>query len=661
MVRKSAAVGLAIGLVAAGVWAAENTTTNEIVVTATRESRETWEVPANVTVITAEEVQKPGNESVVDALQDVGGVYVRSISGNPATAEIGMRGFGENSHGRVLVLLDGQRLNRPDMASINWLQVPLSAVERIEVVRGGGSALYGDHAVGGVINIIMRQGQQEPTVDVSAEGGSEGMSAVRVNAASAEGALGYSVNTEWLSSDGYRDRTAFTSAGGGAGLNYDVSGGLNVSLNGSYQSVDYEIPGWLSKAQMEQDPKQALNRNDSAENAYYNAGIGIKMEPSKDQQVDMSVSYGRKDMESDMASWFSFADVVVDTIGVTPHYSVDLDVAGYRNNVLVGVDYYLDALTVDRYMDADRTLLTTTADVDKETLGAYVRDEFSISRPLVLGVGARVETETADASVETFGLSTVNDKVRHDESAFDLSLIRTFENQSKVFARASTVYRYPFVDEQVSYIGFGTDQFYADIEPEKGESFEVGADWKFGNRCRGGLTLFLLNMRDEITWNNLTMRNENLDETRHQGAELSFSCRPADYCQVGGNYTFTDATFTDGMNEGKDIPLVPAHKASVDVRFFFPPELTLDTVARYVGASYLGSDFINAGPKLDGYTTVDIFLRHDSKAVEGLSVWAGAENLLDEEYASLGFRGMTEDGYYPSPGTTFKGGVSYRF
>ena len=125
----------------------------EVLVTASRDTRQASEVPANVTVITSGEIQQADCVSIVDALENLGGVYIRSITGNPATSEVGMRGFGENSSGRVLVLLDGQRLNGPDMAGINWLQIPVNNIERIEIVRGSGSVLYGDSAVAGVINV----------------------------------------------------------------------------------------------------------------------------------------------------------------------------------------------------------------------------------------------------------------------------------------------------------------------------------------------------------------------------------------------------------------------------------------------------------------------------------------------------------------------------
>ena len=140
----------------------------EVIVTASRVEEETTAVAAYVTVLTEEELSAAGQSTLVDSLQSLAGVHFRSTSGNAAQAEVSMRGFGENSHGRVLVLLDGRRLNRPDMASINWLEIPIENIERVEVVRGGSSVLYGDNAVAGVVNIITKQGSAGFDIGVSA-------------------------------------------------------------------------------------------------------------------------------------------------------------------------------------------------------------------------------------------------------------------------------------------------------------------------------------------------------------------------------------------------------------------------------------------------------------------------------------------------------------
>ena len=87
-----------------------------MVVSADRGGKTEEDIAANTTVLTGAEIRAAGYTTLVDGLRNAGGLHVRSTSGNPSTAEISMRGFGENSHGRVLVLINGRRLNRPDMA-----------------------------------------------------------------------------------------------------------------------------------------------------------------------------------------------------------------------------------------------------------------------------------------------------------------------------------------------------------------------------------------------------------------------------------------------------------------------------------------------------------------------------------------------------------------
>ena len=107
-------------------------TMEEVVVTATRDKQETRKAPANVTVITAEELSKSGATTVVDVLDKLESIQFRSSSSNSAQTLIDMRGFGgDNPHGKTLVMLDGRRLNRMDMYSINWLQMPVNTIERI--------------------------------------------------------------------------------------------------------------------------------------------------------------------------------------------------------------------------------------------------------------------------------------------------------------------------------------------------------------------------------------------------------------------------------------------------------------------------------------------------------------------------------------------------
>ena len=133
-------------------------TLEEVVVTATRDKEEIRKIPANVSIVTAEEMERYGATNIVEVLEELESINFRTFSGNASQAQIDMRGFGgDNPFGKTLIMLDGRRLNRPDMASVNWLQIPINNIERIEVIRGPSCVLYGDSAIAGVINIITKR------------------------------------------------------------------------------------------------------------------------------------------------------------------------------------------------------------------------------------------------------------------------------------------------------------------------------------------------------------------------------------------------------------------------------------------------------------------------------------------------------------------------
>jgi iron complex outermembrane receptor protein len=134
----------------------------EIVVTATREEDEIRKTPKNVTVITSEDIEQASSNNIVDLLARESNVNLRSFFGHDKGAGVDIRGMGDTYVSNVVVVVDGFRLNSPDLSGPDFSSIPLDQIERIEIVRGAGSVLYGDGAVGGVVNIITKKGAQEP-------------------------------------------------------------------------------------------------------------------------------------------------------------------------------------------------------------------------------------------------------------------------------------------------------------------------------------------------------------------------------------------------------------------------------------------------------------------------------------------------------------------
>ncbi|MBN2301257.1 MAG: TonB-dependent receptor [Lentisphaerae bacterium] len=656
---------LAVGMIICNC-VASSSGEEDIVVVATRSDKTADQIPANVTVITSEDIKNAGHENVVEALENVGGIYIRSTSGSLAGSEVGMRGFGESSHGRVLVLLDGRRLNRPDMSTINWLQIPIANVDRIEVIRGGNSVLYGDHALAGVVNIVTKEGQINPESYVTLSGGSFGDLSVRLGTVGSLDKLSYSAQGESCQSEGYRDRSAYASSGVGIRMGYDVTESITLDFGMSGQMVSYEMPGQLTKEEMEADPKSANNLEDEADESYYNVDFNMDMSLAEGHRIGMNASFGLKDVVLDMTSWGMFNNQEMNTFRASPVYVADVTVAGMANSLLMGVDYYADILGLDRYMDVGRSGDPATARLTRNTIGAYLKDDLYLTKAMILGVGGRMETSRLDAKVVSGGVASVDDSKTHNVTAFDVSVVYAFENQSKLFAKTASIYRYPFVDEQVSYHGWG-DNFDTMLEPEEGWTADVGANIGIGAKLNAGITVFFLQMRNEIAYaydaSMGVFRNQNLDETRRQGVEFDFAYFPISMLTVRGNYTYTDAEFSAGDNNGNDIPLVPESKASAGVEVKLPLGLSAIADATYIGKSYFGGDAANNGGQISEHTVVDILLRHKSDAVEGLELYVAVDNVFDEKYASYVYSGggYSADAYYPSPGIAVRGGMSYRF
>ena len=131
----------------------------EVTVTATRYEEQPSEVPAHITVITREDISKSTAQNIPELLRTETGIQVNDIAGNRRNYTVDLRGFGETASSNTLVLVDGRRINQADLSGVDWTEIPLERVERIEIIRGGrGSVLYGDNATGGVINIITKKG-----------------------------------------------------------------------------------------------------------------------------------------------------------------------------------------------------------------------------------------------------------------------------------------------------------------------------------------------------------------------------------------------------------------------------------------------------------------------------------------------------------------------
>ena len=648
------------------------TTNAPIVVTASRANRTAEEMPVNVTVITAAAIRDSGAQTVVDALEKLGGLYFRHSSDNPGQSIISMRGFGENSHGRVLVLVDGQPLNTADMASPDWLRIPVGSVDRIEVLPGGQTALYGNYAVAGVINIITHQPGGTPSTSVSVTVGSDKTFAGHIgHVGSIDDTVHYTADLDWRKSDGWRDNSDYENTDVRASVSKDWTDRFSTDLAAFYTDNRSGMPGALTIEQMREDPRQAKSASSTlneVENRTTGGSFDFDGQVGLAGRLDGAFAITHRTVESDYFSLPSFLDSTLDTYTFTPRYTLDDDLVGHRNKLLTGVDLGFNAYDLKGFSDFNRSLKTTDATISRANAGIYLQDEFWLTDHVALTLGARGELYRYTANMTDFSSPppvAVDRKRVYRQSALDAALLYRPTECLKLFTRVSTLYRDPFVDELTSPYGYGP-VMYTDLKPEVGHQYELGSSLALDKEWSAALSLYRLDMQDEITTDPITWAQSNLNETRRYGADASLTWQRPNVGLVSISYDYVDAFFAEGDNKWKEISEVPAHVVTTHGELDLPFDLATLATVHSVSAQYLGGDDAHVSPRLPAYATLDLGLRYRPHSLAGFELFAGVDNVFDNIYANYGgsyraWDGTIYNSYYPAAGRTWKITASYRF
>lgn len=627
------------------------------VVTASRVEEDALEAPAQVTVVTAEQIAASGASSVVEALESIAGIQFRSYSGE-AQAEISMRGFGENSHGRVLVLMDGRRLNNPDMQTINWLSIPLSDIERIEVLQGASSVRYGNNAVGGVVNIITKRAKKGVRASAGFSVGSFDDNREQVGVNVGGEAAGLVAAAERYETGGYRKRSAYGATNVSVRGHFDPADLLTLKGGISYGASSYEMPGYLTESQFKDDPTNSVNPADEAKDWTLLAELGAEWTPTETLFIDAPFSYSIKDIESDTASWSQYTDREVQNLQASPSASWESALGSNPMRLTAGMDLAAAFLNVKNYSDLARTTQTNAFDVSQFSVGPYLAARLHLRDDLSLEGGARYDRSTiAAANVD----GSVDDSKTHRAFVYDAGAVYRPTRDAKVYARYGTIFRYPFTDEQTSFYGYGSDVFLTGLEAEKGYNLEAGYSVVLRRLLKADFSAYWMELKDEIAWfatGPFTGYNDNLDKTRRLGADLSVEANLRRFLAVKGSYGYVNAVFTNGANDGNRVPLVPAHRIEAEAVVKSPFGLSAAPSVSFRSDAYQGGDNANDMEKIEAYAVYALTVRFAPIALKGnLEIVAKAENLLDRKYAPY----VQYGGYYPAEGRSLSVGATYRY
>lgn len=609
----------------------------EVVVTATRFKATQQELPAGVTVITAEDIRNSTAATIPELLKQVPGIQVRDASGSP-NQQLDMRGFGIMGDQNTLVLLDGQRISENEQTTVNWSAIPLSSIERIEILRGSGAVLYGGGATGGTINVITKAPQKSTKSGyLGAGAGSYNTGDYRAGFNLAGENFGMVVNGSHLETDNYRDSNRLRQQNAQADLRYSAERGtLYAKFGGDDQRL--LLPNALTEAQIAVNRRQAaapLGSYTNLSGGYLNLGGAFKL---GDAEFALDGRYRGK--ESNAALFLTIKNKVT-VKSLTPRIKIPFALGSTNHTLVVGADWEdwsADAIVLPTGFSA----LARPQSIQRNRAG-YMQDSIALSQTTVLSGGVRFHRTSFGTNDIAQGTSGSRER---DLRAFEVSAKQRLGEPAAIYAKFGNSFRVPNVDEMFGY----TTGIVTLLEPQTSHDREIGAELQWG-RANFRLAVYQMDINNEIHFDPTTFANVNLPPTRRRGMELEGKGQFTATWSAFANYTYATAKFREGAFANNDVPLVPRHAVKAGTTWEFMPRTRFSALATYTGEQVFDGDEANTfGRKMPSYTLVDAKLSHEYR---GWLFDAGVKNLFNQKYFSYGiFTGFPTFSAYPAPERT---------
>lgn len=622
-----------------------------VVVSAARTEQSTLTTPASITVIMREQIEASGARHINEVLRGQGGVQINDLYGDGSRATVDMRGFGDTAGSNTLILVDGRRLNNPDIAAPDLNSIALEDVERIEIVQGSAGVLFGDQAVGGVINVITRKpGALRHTLKLSA-GSYNTLQLHAMTSQALDSGLNYLLSLDARESDNYRDHNEASYLNGFGKLGYEYETG---SVFGELQYINDELntPGTLFADEVSADRRQVspVYADDFSNAKTAIARVGLVQQLSDKWSLEAELTGRDTNGEFRLTSIDGTQDRRV--VELTPRF---IGFVPAINNTMLTLG--ADAV------DSEYKLTTSFGDQVNDQLQSSVYAQAVIPATEVLDITlgvryAEVENDLQDTG--TFATYPAGIQIDDDVTVGTFGLaIKATENWRVLF-RADQNYRFAKVDEYLQPV----DQVI--LKTQEGLSVETGVEWASGSDT-AKLLVYQLDLDDEIAYDpnaGLFGANINLDKTRRKGVITSGHWQQTKKLGYSASYTYTDAEVLSGPLAGKDIPLVARHSVQLGSDYQLTDKWQLYGELFAISDRVFGGDFDNVLGRLPGYGVINIKAGYDYR---DFNIMARINNLLNKEYSDVGQLGFdpntfaATEAFFTSPEINFMLTAAWQF
>ena len=572
-----------------------------IIVTATRTAQTVDESLASVTVITREQIEQQQADDLVTLLTSVSGIDLTNNGGPGKTTSIFMRG---TSSKHILVMIDGIKIGSATLGSIAFQHIPVSQIERIEIVRGPRSSLYGSNAIGGIIQIFTKEGKGEPSLNAELGYGSNNTTKASAGISGKNNKTAYSINTSYLNTDGINaiksnnpDDDGYNNTSLSANIKHDLSATSYISLNLFHASGNSEYDD-------EYNSTDAFNADFTQETA----GISYAASPLKNWQLIFKAGQGLDKSEN-------FKNNIDDGVFIT-----ERDMYSWQNNITIGNSSILTA-GIDYQNDKVNSSTTTYDKTSRYNTGYYIQQQW-LGNQNDITAALRVDDN------EAFDKHTTG----------NIAWGYNFPNKVKLITSYGTAFNAPTFND-LYWPGAGNPN----LKPEESKTAELELR-KIHSWGKASVSLYNTQIENLIAWREISTvwTPVNVDKAEINGIEIRLDT------EIAGWKTKAEISLLDPRDKATDKILVKRSQQSLRI-----------DMDKKVGKWSTGISFIGQGHRYNDATNTDkingygiINLRASYAISKKTSIKWKIDNILDKEYE-------TADNYN-SPGLSGFVSISYQ-
>lgn len=664
---------------------------DEVVVTASGFESSLKDETRNVYVVGEKEISRKGYRTVREALEKVPSVgFLNSGVGE----SVDIRGQGNKANTAVKVMINGVPINMLDNAHmiVPIEMIAIEDVERIEVMPGGGSVLYGSGTRGGVINIITKNSPREFYGNIQSKIGSYRYHDMSVNlGGNVSENLFLKLGAKAFDTNSYHEDGKEKGSYVSAATNYQISDAQNLAISSSFYRSKLKLPAtMLSKEEVAKNRRmnQYPNHQTSSENMRKtDIALDYRIE-SGNFTFNLKPFYQKikitnfNDIPSPFVPGAKYKIYAIDGLfgdeKTGLNFKTKYDYAD--GEFIAGFDFTKNQGDRAQYIFYDIDMrgginikhnIDTILDLLKRSYALYFMEKHNFSSNFDLSAGARVERAKYDAkrissqimkgSIPQMNhtlMSSFSTKNTHNNYALEITPNFKYSKSGNLYFKFERGYISPS-PTQLTNKDIKTGKYsFNNIKSETFQTYEIGLKDEIASNFSLASSIFLTDSKDEIHYEAIGdhgkgWKYENLDKTRRVGFELSLKEQISEWLDLTQSYSFVSAKERAGKNSGKDIPLVSKHKFVFGATVKPVENLSLFADMKF----YSKQNDNNREKNIKSRAITDVGAEYKFKS--GLSFGAGVNNLFNKKY--FDYSNVANDQFITANERNFYARIKYEF